>query len=788
MSELEPAVDEPRGFAARLVATLHRRALLFMALAVLIAIGVGLGARKLHVDNSLRVWFVEGDPALTAYDHYKESFGSDETIIVAVTDPQGVYRPATLERIRAASKRLEDHDKVRRVTSIALGLHVSGDDGFVQVEKLLGDGKVTPEEAEKVARRVAANPTFSGTIAADNDKVTLILVDPKASPRFERERAGIIKDIEKIAHEELQGPGSDLGVHFGGIGVVYEGLNEATLRDTSIFMTLSYLVIFAGLWLLFRRWTWVLLGAGVVTLANAATLGLAGLAGRDMNMVTAVLPTLIMTIGILDLIHIIDAYEDGAARDPGAPKRRLLIGSLSVVVVPCIFNSVTDIFGFAALTSARMSAVRDLGWLAAAGLGFLLCCVLIFAIPALARFGRPAKQTSDEATGWMRHLVMGLFRIARDRRPLVYGVTAALMAVSVWGITRIDVDTYTIGFLPKDNPVRRDHHAIEEAFGPYIPLEVTVTAPPPKVANDPLYAGVKDPVLLGRIDAMERRFEALPEIARATGLPEVVKRINQIWNAETPESYAVPDKEGVIAEELLNYGFEADGRDHLEDLVTPDWRVTHVSTRTGLPTARGIAATVRDLQREGQKVVGDAGTVEPAGYLPLYVRIIQHITDTQVRSFGIAFLLVTLVMIILLRSVKLGLVAMIPNLVPAAATLGFMGLTGIRLDVATVLIAAIAIGISVNDTTHIMFRYRHEVGQTPDDPVGAVRRMMLHTGRAVVASSVLLIAGFGVLMFAQVKSVSLFGLLSAATILSALIADLLITPALLLTLAPPARD
>lgn len=778
---------EPQNRAERVVAFLRRRALFLIVGLVVVAGGLSFFASRIKIDNSLRVWFVEGDPALEAYDAYQETFGNDETVVVAVIDGKGVYRPTTLERIRAASKRLEEHERVRRVSSIAVGLHVSGEDGFVQVEKLLGDEAVTDAEAAAVARRVAMNPVFKGTIVGDSDKVTLILVTPKSSDDFEHTRGALIGDIRSIAKTEIEQGSDGLRVHLGGIGVVYEGLNQASVRDTSIFTTLSYLIIFIGLWVLFRRWVWVLIGAGVITVANLATLGVAGAAGRDMNMVTAVLPTLIMTIGILDLVHLIDAFEHERASRRELPRGRVLLSSLAVVLVPCVFNTITDVAGFMALTSAKMSAVRDLGWLAGVGLSFLLLAILIIGVPAIARFGgrgRAAESRNPES-GWVMAVVMRCFRIARDRRPLVFAVTIVLIGVSAYGITRVDVDTYSIGFLDEDDPVRVDHDAIEAAFGPYIPLEFTVEAPAPPPAADPdaAYAGVKDPDLLRRIDAVERGFEAHPDVARATGLPEVVKRVNQIWSDEAPGSYAVPDKAGIVAEQLLNYGFEPDGRDHLDDLVTPDWRRTHITARTGLPSARAIAATVADLETIADREMGDAGTAAPAGYLPLYVRIIQHITDAQIRSFSIALCLVTLILMLLLRSVKLGLIAMVPNVLPAAMTLAFMGLVGIQLDVASVLIAAIAIGISVNDTSHIMFRYRHELGRTPDDPEGAVRRMMLHAGRPVVASSVILVAGFAVLLMASVKSVAYFGMLTSATIVSALVADLIVTPALLLSLA-----
>ncbi|HTM21244.1 MAG TPA: MMPL family transporter, partial [Kofleriaceae bacterium] len=250
-----------------------------------------------------------------------------------------------------------------------------------------------------------------------------------------------------------------------------------------------------------------------------------------------------------------------------------------------------------------------------------------------------------------------------------------------------------------------------------------------------------------------------------------------------PAAYAIPDDRRVVAEQLLTYGFDTDGRDHLDDLVTPDYRATHVTARAGLPSARGIATLIGELQRAGDGTITAPAVVEPAGYLPLYVRIIQHITSTQVSSFAIAFAMVAIVMIILLRSVRLGLVSLIPNVLPAAMTMGFMGFAGIRLDVATVLIASIAIGISVNDTSHLMFRVKHELGLTPDDPEAAVRRTLLAVGRPVVGSSVILFAGFSVLLFASVKSVYYFGLLSCVTIATALVAELILSPSLLLTMA-----
>jgi uncharacterized protein len=771
----EPADSEgAAGLAGGLVAFVHRHSLLLLAGLVIVTVGLGAMATRISVDNSLRVWFVEGDPALVAYDRYKETFGNDEIIVVAATDPESVYTPAALERIRAASKALEAHPKVRRVNSLALGLYVEGDDGVIEVDRLLGDDPITAEDAARVRARVEADPSFRGTIVGERDTISLILVEPSTAEDFDAERPALMRDVRAIVDDTLRKDGG--GAHLGGIGVVYDGLNEASLRDSGVFVTLSYLVVMFGLWVVFRRLIWVLLGVVIATIPVVITLGIAGLAGRDLNMVNAVLPTLIMTVGILDLVHLVHSYGDGHGARPELERRRLLVGSLAVVVVPCVVNTFTDMIGFLALVSAPMSAIRDLGWMAAVGLLALLVTVMIIGIPAIARYGVPKRKRPARELGLVRALVMGLFGVARRRRVAVLGATAVILAVSVVGISRIVVDTYSIGFLPSDHPVRADHRAIEDQFGLYIPLEITVEG----TGDDAL----KDPELLRRVDRMQRAFEEHPEVARVTGITEVIKRVNQLMFDDDPEAYVIPNDARVIAQELFLYESDAAGRDHLDSLVdTRAYRITHVTARTGLPTARGIEAVITDLRARGAEIIGDAGEVEAAGYLPLYVRIIQHVTQAQVRSFSLAFVLVTLVFMLLLRSVKLGLVAMVPNVLPALMTLGFMGFVGIRLDVATVVIAAIAIGISVNDTSHIMFRYKHELARDPTDPVGALERMLLGAGRPLVASSLILMVGFGVLVFASVKSVAYMGLLSATTIAFALVADLLITPALLLFLS-----
>lgn len=761
----------PSGAGEQAVSFIHRRWTALLAMFVVCAGVLLYFARDIKVDNALQIWFIEGDPVLQQWDDFKHQFGNDEFVIIGVTDPDGVYEPASLERIRTASEKLEEHSKVRRVTSVGISRHIDGDAFEIVTQPLIDEGEITEDTAKLVRERVALNPIFQQTIVTDNDAMTLMVVELETIENLDAERPQLLKELRAIADAELSKDKGDY--HMSGMGVVYEGLNAATLRDSAVFMSLSYLVVFIGLWILFRRVVWVAVGAGIITLASLLTIGICGSAGRDLNMVTAIVPTLLMVVGILDLVHFVDAYDEAGLKRGGS--RKLLYTTIAAVAIPCAFNSLTDIAGFMSLSAAPMSAIRDFGWLTGVGLALLYLVLMICVIPALARYGarkQPAARSAEPAShNRLTRVADSLHGFVTRQRGWILAGTVAVLAVSGWGISKLHIDTYTIGFLHEDDPVRRDHDAIEDGFGKFVPYEFLITAPEA--------GGIKDPELLRKIEKVERAMEQHPRVDRVTGVTEIIKRLNQVVFDGEADEHRIPDTREAVAQELLLY--ENDERNDLDLLVDNDYRVARITARSGMPAVGEVGEIIDDLEASAREILGDSATIEGVGYMAVYVRVIENIAVTQVRTFGIALLIITLALMLFLRSIRLGLIALVPNLLPVAMTLGFMGFAGINLDVATVLIAAIVIGIAVNDTTHLMFRFREELVDNGHGPVEALRHTLRGTGRAVIASSLILAAGFSVLAFASVKSIGYFGLLCMVATLFALAADLVVTPALLLT-------
>lgn len=760
----------PRWATALTGALIARWRWFVVAVVIVVCVAAIFAGRWFRADNSARVWLLEDDPAMVAYDDFLAQFGNDEVVLLAVVTEDGVYTPEVLDAVRRASARIARHPKIRRVASVTASSSIEGDALEIRVDPLVpDDGPVTPALADEARRRVAADPILSTTLVSDDERVTLIAAQMQSLDQVSGQRPAILEDLRAIAREELRGPRR--AIHLGGIGVIYDAINRAVLRDTRLFISLSYLLILGGLWVMFRRLGWVLLALAIVGCATVATAGLFGALDRKLNMVTSIVPTLILTVGVLDLIHLLAARRECAGHDAA--------GALSHTVVPCVFNTVTDAIGFLALVSAPMAGVRDFGLLAALGLCFLLAVTLVFAVPLLARDARVRGPMSQPTgPGWTLGAVLAIGRFAVRRRVAVVVAGVLVIGLGGFGATRIVVDTYNLEFLDAEHPTRVSHGVIEDRYGLYIPVEMTVRA------ADGL--DLKDPGLLRRVQAAERAIEAHPEVDRVTGLPEVITRLNEVVMDGDPSQRVIPDDRRAVAQQLILY--EGDEDAALDRLVDPHYRVARISGRIRMATATGVQRIIDDIEAIGARQLGDQARLEVAGYLSLYVRIVDTITRAQVRSFGIAFALVAIVLMLLLRSVRLGLVAMVPNLVPALSTLGLMGALGIRLDVGTVLVASLAIGISVNDTSHLMFRFARDIRLSPGDPAAALERSLRVTGRAIFASSIVLMLGFGVLAFGSTNSIRIFGVLSSATVGFALIADLVLTPALLALVYSPRRS
>ena len=751
--------------APRLMALLVRHRRLALALVVAATAAGAILGGQVRVNNALEVWFLQDDPALVAYRRFQERFGNDEVVAIAVRAPEGVLAPAHLRLVAEGTRRLEAVAGVRSVTSLSTARFVEVVDDELRVGPVMPKPPEDAAGVEALRRRLEADPAVSRRLVSADGTVALLIARMEAHADFDARRHDVLAGIDAVLDEVFRAAGRE--VHTAGIGLVYDALNTASFRETPLFLGLCLLLVCISLFVLFRRPGPVLLALASVVLALGLVLGVYGAMGEEMNMVTAILPPLLIVVGVADTVHILQHR----ARAPDAP----LHESLAFIFRPCLFTSLTTAVGFASLATARMQVIRELGLYAA--LGVLAAFVVSFVVcaaglssPWLAPAPRPPDGPGSDL---LDRALAATGRLATTRPLAILGCCVLLTLAGGYGVSRLVTDTYSIDFFRAGHPVRVDSDAIEASYGRYMPLEFTVQPPGKGAAQAPAF--------LKALAAWQAEAQRLDLAGWSLSLADVVARLNQVLRDAGPEGRVVPDQAEAVAQALLMY--ESQPGNERVSLADAGYDTARVTFGVPMVSARGWGKLIAGLEGAARRYLPEGTRLVPGGYLPLYVRMMAYVVDAQRWSFSVAYLLVFALLGVLFRSVVLAAIAMLPNLLPIFVTLGLMGLSGIRLDIATVTIAAVVIGVVVDDTIHFLHRFRTELAECGDH-AEAARRTLASAGRAIVGTSLILACGFCVMALATVKSIVFFGLLSAVAMLVALVADLLMLPALLVLVRP----
>lgn len=720
-----------------------------LVLLVVAITGIALyEAKNIRVDNSHTAWFEDNPEMLADYQAFLDSFGSDDQVAVALHRKQTFASVEGTELLRGAVSSIEAMPGVGQVFS------------FLTL-------------TDAVEKSPLVLPMFKlSHLLNVNERQSLLLSDALIAKRFlsaDGLHALIIIRLNRVADieaardhftEELKLALAPFNTEYSvaGMSVIYGELNKLSRSEASRLSAIAVAVMGVLLFWAVRQGMPVLVSLVAALLAAIWMFGFVGYSGKTMNVLTSIVPTAILAIGISISVHL---FSHLGSVEAGLPVRDRLVKGLAFILPPCAVAAATTMAGFGSLMSAGLGMTRDLGLLLVIGVGAVFVLVVLFAVVA-ARFQVQAVVSADSFTKLANWLVgFGL------RRPCQTMAGFTLIAViAIAGTTRINIDAFPLELLPPDHKVRADSARIESLLAPYTTLEFVVSA--------------EDDVLqlqhLRLIDQWINRVVSKKHAAWSLSVLDIIKRNNQLrsggYPSITPE--LPPDKkELTYILNSINPGANQDlsmwmsGSEHLRVIFT-----VPIQPASQLKT---------NLEEILKLAPGGQLQVAPAGLMPLWIEQIGLIVESQLRSFAIAFILILGIIIAVLRRADLVVLAVVVNLLPVITTTGVMGLFGIRLDLATVAVASVILGLVVDDTIHFLYRLKIELrGEL--DIAQAVQSVANSSGRAIVISSVVLGFGFGVLAFAQVTSIIWFGLLIGVAVLSALLADLVLAPALLVIL------
>lgn len=659
---------------------------------------------SLAVSNSLEIWYPEDDPELLNYRQFQQTYGNDEIVVAAISHNEGFSSEAGLQLVGSLTDDLLDIDGVATVTSLVT-----------------------------VPRSLAA---ARGRLLSDDGKTTVLVLQMMSGEQFEIRRHQILLDVEQAIESH------EMVARLAGYGVVFDALNVESTTGTTTLLIYAHGLMIVLLAIFFRKWGAVAITLLAVGNATLWTMGLYVILGQKLNMITMVLPTLVLVIGIADCVHLLRSV---AKQDRSLPQRERVIQGLAAVIGPCLLTSVTTAAGFMALTTSGLPVVRNLGWFG--GIGMLAAYVtsMIICTAGLSWRGAEPKTAASKLDA----IAAGLFRVSMRAPRRIIAAFVFVSIVAMAGISQLGVDTNSIEYLKKTHKVRRDSDFIEAKLGPYVPVEFTVTARGNIVRGDYLDAIAQWQVDVTQmkdvgwswslIDALGVKHDERPSSLGTSSLRRRLERIRQFSPVTTGAMLAGD------SELRISFGAPIMSAGSLDSLIE------RIVAKADLPA--GL-------------------TLKPAGYSPLYTRIVDELVWSQVRGFSAAIVLIVLLLGVAMRSWRRILLALPANAVPVGLTLGLMGWTGIPLDVASATIATVILGLVVDDTVHIL---KPSAGRGIVDSLNIAADT---AGGTLLMTTLVLALGFLVLGLAEIRSVIWFGTLTSFAMMVAILTDLLLLPAL----------
>jgi predicted RND superfamily exporter protein len=755
------ATNGERIVQARLFSALLAHRTLVVVLVTVFTAFLGFFALQVRFDNTIESYFLEED--VRAYNRFLDLFSTDEFLAIGFGGEE-VFTGANLALIDRMSSELATMPHVRRVVSLTTVKVALGTTDFVSFETLVPTIPSGPDALAMIRRRAFADPVVASTVLSPDAAHTAIVAEIEHRQGEFDYKIDLLRRVRSLLTREEARTGKDF--RLAGTAVLDDALFRYTRRDQERFFPLMLLIVVVVLYAGFRDWIATLLPLLVVILSVIWAYGFMVLLGYKINVISSILGPLLLSVGIADSVHFIGDYRRRIA-DGHAPGAKTVETSFCDLLVPCVMTTVTTILGLLSLLIADLAPIRQFGIVAAIGvfaalvITFTLLPIMLPVLPV----GR-ASVSRRKGTGLVDFIVgrLGTWR----RRQAICILTFCVLVVipAALSATRVTVGTNSLDYFRRHDEVRRETEWIDDNVAGTASLEFLVDAGPAET--------LLDPAVFEKIDRFEAYLRGIDGITAVYSVVDVVKALNRALGQGEQREFRIPSSKAALAQVLL----VVEGSDEIEALASADYSRARITARVAMDASSALAHRMPEIEAEMGRIFGASPTVSATGLVRLLNQMERYLLASQIKSFVVAFIVVGFCILVMLRSWKLGLLALIPNFLPLLCIIGLMPVLGIALDVGTVMIASVALGLIVDDTIHFMYRLKAEAVSAHDMPE-AIALALHESAGPIIHTSLVLSAGFAVLIFASFNPVVHFGVLASTVTLLALGFDLVVLPALM---------
>lgn len=725
-------------------------------------------ASKIETDFNLEGFFPVDAPTIVEYQMLSDEFGRDDNLIGFAFKVDHVFDDQVLRDLRQITTKLAEIPNISDVFSIwDVNRFENVDDQLIS-SPYLDDTIYSSNDRTEILEDLLRNPFTSGVLINHDATVTAVYIELDDANNSYLVRSQVIRDMKEVLSDY------DGTYDFRIAGIPYFRNQYVDMLNTEIVMyiSVSSILIMILLWGLFRNVRGVLIPISIVWLTILLTVAVIVLTGGYFEIMSSTIAPILLCVGVADSIHMLAKYQDN--RIQGNSAGTALRDTLIVLGGATLLTSITTAIGFGTLATSNVIPMKRFGLYTAAGV-MIAFIVTIFVLPSILPFFKEKTDSNSvqhKIHFWLGEKLRKIFLWTNLHYKIIVISTILITVFFAFGTRHLKVNGKVFDDVGEDTQVMQDSRFFNEELIPQFPLEFVIDTGTP--------GGALSPELLEEIVEFEEYLTTWPEIHRTVSLTTLIKELHRTMSPELYEHREIPDDEALIAQYMIL--LEITDPDAAGPVVDFDYQKIRLASNiedVGSYRINQIRAEINERLRQtftGYDVYVSGTTV-------LVADLTDNIVGSLRSSILLAFIFIALLMAWLFRDLKLIIISLLPNVIPLIITAGVMGFAGVDIKPSTAVIFTIAFGIAVDDSIHYLARLRIEIGRTR-----SLREAIMitteKTGRAIVLTSIILATGFGTLATSAFTSTMLMGALTCLTITTALIADILFLPALLVWMKP----
>ncbi|MGI9626713.1 MAG: efflux RND transporter permease subunit [Longimicrobiales bacterium] len=738
-------------------------------LSVVVAAGLGSGATGLYFDTSYEAFFGDENPQLTAFEELQNVYTKNDNVLFVVEPNNGeAFSAESLLAVEALAEAGWQLPFAIRVDAVTNFQHTRAIEDDLIVADLVEDVAARSAGEREAARDVAvAEPFLVRRLVNDGASVTGVNVTLQL-PELDSDEPIQVAAAARLMADSIRAQHPNVTIYITGFAMLNNAFQEVSMNELAFLMPIMFGAMFLVMIVTLRSVSASIATMLLVMLSVMVAMGLAGFFGTGLTPPSAQAPTIIMTLAIADSIHILVSMLK--SMQSGLDKRAAIVESLRVNVTPVFLTTLSTVIGFLSLNFSDVPPFNHLGNMTAAGVtaAFFFSVLFLPALVAILPVRAPKKRASNTTLyDKLADLVIS------KRRPLLWG-SAALSVLFIALIPQNEMDDRFVEYFDSSIEFRTDTDYTAENLTGIYQIEFSLGGGESGSISEPEY--------LAQVDAFAEWYRAQPGVTHVNTFTDVMKRLNKNMHGDDPSYYALPASRELAAQYLLLYEMSLPYGLDLNNQINVDKSATRLTV-----TLDNISAQeVRGLVESGEAWLVE-NTPEPThsvGSGPLVM--FSYISGINIRSMllgsTLALVMISLLMVFALRSVRLGLLSFIPNLIPGAIAFGIWGLASGVVNLGLSIVIGMTLGIVVDDSIHFLTKYLRARREKGLEPEGAVRYAFSTVGRALTVTSIILVIGFGILSTSHFGMNADMGTMTAITIALALVVDFLFLPPLLMAI------